>query len=69
MGNFVSIDTGTVKKSSVTCVIKFKGTHPWNGKDYFGLRIHLQGTVVEIEYDDKYERDRELERLFHELEN
>lgn len=69
MSKFISIQTGVVNKDSVTGLTRCKGTHPWNGKEYFSIIIHLQGTTEEVEYDNKFERNQEFDNLLRELEN
>jgi hypothetical protein len=69
MSKFIYIQTGVVNKDSVTGLTRCKGTHPWNGKEYYSIIIHLQGTTEEVEYDNKFERNQELERLIRELDN
>lgn len=69
MSKFIHINTGVVNKDSVTCLTRCKGRHPWNGKEYFSIIIHLQGTTEEVEYDNKFERNQEFDNLLRELEN
>lgn len=69
MGKFIHIKTGVVNKKFVTGVIQCKASHPWNGKDYYFIRIHMQGTSTEIEYDSKVEMNQAFDNLLRELEN
>lgn len=69
MGKFISTKTCVVNKNSVTCLTRCKGRHPWNGKEYFSILIHLQGTTEEVEFDDQAERNQEFENLLRELKS
>lgn len=69
MGKFISIKTGAVRKDSITGIVRVKGRHPWDGKEYFAIQFHLQGTTEEIEYDSEYERNKKFDNLLRELES
>ena len=69
MSDFIRTPIGAVNKKFVSGVTKCKGKRPWNGQEYFCICIHLQGTVAEIEYDNRLERNQEFEGLLRELDN
>lgn len=69
MSKFISIQTVVVNKDSVTCLTRCKGRHPLNGKEYFSIIIHLQGTTEQVKYDNKFERNQEFDNLIRELES
>ena len=69
MGKFIRTKTGVVNKDSVTGLTRCKGAYPWNGKEYFSIIIHLQGTTEEVKFDDQTERNQEFEHLLRELKS